>query len=68
MGMTNQIKNQKNQSENWFRELRNQMVGAIQKVDGSNFEEKEWQRPGGGGKEGERDWSRDIRTYVKRHI
>ena len=49
MGMTNQIKNQQNQAENWFRELRNQMVGAIQKVDGSNFEEKEWQRPGGGG-------------------
>ena len=49
MGMTNQINNQQNQAENWFRELRNQMVGAIQKVDGSNFEEKEWQRPGGGG-------------------
>ena len=25
------------------------MVGAIQKVDGSTFQEKEWQRPGGGG-------------------
>ena len=49
MGMTNQINNQQTQAENWFRELRNQMVGAIQKVDGSNFEEKEWQRPGGGG-------------------
>ena len=49
MGMTNQIDNQQTQAENWFRELRNQMVGAIQKVDGSNFEEKEWQRPGGGG-------------------
>ena len=49
MGMTNQINNQQTQAENWFRELRNQMIGAIQKVDGSNFEEKEWQRPGGGG-------------------
>jgi len=49
MGMTNQIDNQKVLAENWFRELRNQMVGAIQKVDGSSFEEKEWQRPGGGG-------------------
>ena len=49
MGMTNQINNQQTQAENWFQELRNQMVGAIQKVDGSNFEEKEWQRPGGGG-------------------
>ena len=49
MGMKNQIDNQKVLAENWFRELRNQMVGAIQKVDGSSFEEKEWQRPGGGG-------------------
>ena len=49
MGMTNQIDNQQVLAENWFRELRNQMVGAIQKVDGSSFEEKEWQRPGGGG-------------------
>ena len=49
MGMTNQIDNQQILAENWFRELRNQMVGAIQKVDGSSFEEKEWQRPGGGG-------------------
>ena len=49
MGMTNQIDNQKVLAENWFRELRNQMVGAIQKVDGSSFKEQEWQRPGGGG-------------------
>ena len=49
MGMTNQIGNQQIQAENWFRELRNQMVGSIQKVEGSTFEEKEWQRPGGGG-------------------
>jgi coproporphyrinogen III oxidase len=49
MGMTSQIDNQQIQAENWFRELRNQMVGSIQKVEGSNFEEKEWQRPGGGG-------------------
>ena len=47
--MINQIDNQQNQAENWFRELRNQMVGSIQKVEGSTFEEKEWQRPGGGG-------------------
>ena len=25
------------------------MVGSIQKRDGSEFEEKEWRRPGGGG-------------------
>ena len=49
MGMTYRIDNQKVLAENWFRELRNQMVGAIQKVDGSNFKEQEWQRPGGGG-------------------
>ena len=49
MGMTNQIDNQQNQAENWFRELRNQMVGSIQKVEGLTFQEKEWQRPGGGG-------------------
>jgi len=49
MGMTSQIDNQQIQAENWFRELRNQMVGSIQKVEGSTFEEKEWQRPGGGG-------------------
>ncbi|OUX25350.1 MAG: coproporphyrinogen III oxidase [Pelagibacteraceae bacterium TMED259] len=47
--MTSQIDNQQIQAENWFRELRNQMVGSIQKVEGSTFEEKEWQRPGGGG-------------------
>ena len=39
--MINQIDNQQNQAENWFRELRNQMVGSIQKVEGSTFEEKE---------------------------
>ena len=49
MGMTSQIDNQQIQAENWFRELRNQMVGSFQKVEGSTFEEKEWQRPGGGG-------------------
>ncbi len=47
--MSDQLKNQQNQIEKWFRELRNQMVGAIQKIDGSSFVEKEWQRPGGGG-------------------
>ena len=49
MGMTSQIDNQQIQAENWFRELRNQMVGSIQKVEGLTFQEKEWQRPGGGG-------------------
>ena len=49
MGMIEQIQNQQQQAEKWFKELRNQMVGAIQKVDGSIFQEKEWQRPGGGG-------------------
>tara|TARA_B100000965_G_scaffold251369_1_gene211449 strand:- start:255 stop:1073 length:819 start_codon:yes stop_codon:yes gene_type:complete len=47
--MSNQLKNKQNQSENWFRELRNQMIGAIERLDGSVFLEKEWQRPGGGG-------------------
>ena len=47
--MSNQIQNQQQQAEKWFKELRNLMVGAIQKVDGSTFQEKEWQRPGGGG-------------------
>ena len=49
MGMSEQIQNQQKQAEQWFKELRNQMVGAIQKIDGSIFQEKEWQRPGGGG-------------------
>ena len=49
MGMSEQIQNQQQQAEKWFKELRNQMVGAIQKVDGSTFQEKEWKRPGGGG-------------------
>lgn len=49
MGMKDQIQNQQQQAEKWFKELRNLMVGAIQKVDGSTFQEKEWQRPGGGG-------------------
>ncbi len=47
--MSEQVQNQKKQAEKWFKELRNQMVGAIQKVDGSTFQENEWQRPGGGG-------------------
>ena len=49
MGMIELIQNQQQQAEKWFKELRNQMVGAIQKVDGSTFQEKAWQRPGGGG-------------------
>ena len=49
MGMSEQVQNQQKQAEKWFKELRNQMVGAIQKVDGSTFQENEWQRPGGGG-------------------
>jgi coproporphyrinogen III oxidase len=40
MGMSEQIHNQQQQAEKWFKELRNQMVGAIQKVDGSTFQEK----------------------------
>ena len=37
MGMTSQIDNQQIQAENWFRELRNQMVGSIQTfLDRSN--------------------------------
>ena len=47
--MSEQVQNQQKQAEKWFKELRNQMVGAIQKVDGSTFQENEWQRPGGGG-------------------
>ena len=47
--MSDQIKNQQINAEKWFRELRNQMVGSIQKLEESEFEEKEWQRPGGGG-------------------
>jgi coproporphyrinogen III oxidase len=49
MGMNDQIQNQQQQAEKWFKEMRNLMVGAIQKVDRSTFQEKEWQRPGGGG-------------------
>ena len=37
MGMSEQIQNQQKQAEQWFKELRNQMVGAIQKIDGSIF-------------------------------
>ena len=47
--MSDQIKTHQINSEKWFLELRNQMVGAIEKVDGSKFEENKWQRPGGGG-------------------
>ena len=38
--MNDQIQNQQQQAEKWFKELRNLMVGAIQKVDGSTFQEK----------------------------
>ena len=47
--MSDQIKKQQINSEKWFLELRNQMVEAIEKDDGSKFEEKKWQRTGGGG-------------------
>ena len=47
--MSDQIKTHQINSEKWFLELRNQMVGAIEKVDGSKFKENKWQRPGGGG-------------------
>ena len=47
--MSDQIKKQQIKAERWFQELRNQMIGAIQKVDSSRFKEKSWQRPGGGG-------------------
>ena len=47
--MSDQIKNQQIKAERWFQELRNQMIGAIQKVDNSRFKERSWQRPGGGG-------------------
>ena len=47
--MSDKIKEQQNKAEKWFQELRNQMVGAIQNLDGSAFMEKKWERPGGGG-------------------
>ena len=47
--MSDKIKDHQNKVEKWFRELRNQMVGAIQTLDGSTFTEKQWERPGGGG-------------------
>ena len=43
------IENNKKISSTWFKELRNQMVGSIEKIDGSKFEEKIWERKGGGG-------------------
>ena len=43
------IENNKKISSTWFKELRNQMVGSIEKIDGSKFEEKIWERQGGGG-------------------
>ena len=39
--MSDQIKKQQINSEKWFLELRNQMVGAIEKVDGSKFTDGE---------------------------
>ncbi len=47
--MTDKLKNNQIQAEKWFVELRNQMIGAIQKADGSSFVENKWSRPGGGG-------------------
>ena len=39
----------KQASSKWFRELRNQMVGSIEKVDNSGFKETQWDRDQGGG-------------------
>ena len=47
--MSEQIQNQQQQAEKWFKELRNQMVSRYPKSGWFNFSEKEWQRPGGGG-------------------
>ena len=47
--MITDIENNKKISSTWFKELRNQMVGSIEKIDGSKFEEKIWERQGGGG-------------------
>ena len=47
--MSKKLADQQNKAEKWFQELRNQMVGAIQKLDESTFIEKDWKRPGGGG-------------------
>ena len=33
---------QKNNSSKWFKELRNQMVGSIEKIEGKKFEEKNY--------------------------
>ncbi|MDA1283712.1 MAG: oxygen-dependent coproporphyrinogen oxidase [Proteobacteria bacterium] len=47
--MITDIEKNKKISSTWFKELRNQMVGSIEKIDGSKFEEKIWERKGGGG-------------------
>ncbi|MDC0861450.1 oxygen-dependent coproporphyrinogen oxidase [Alphaproteobacteria bacterium] len=39
----------KQSSSKWFRELRNQMIGSIEKVDNSSFKETQWDRDQGGG-------------------
>ena len=38
------LENKKQSSSKWFKELRNQMVGSIEKIDNSNFKEKQWDR------------------------
>ena len=43
------LEKQKQSSSKWFKELRNQMVGSIEKIDSSNFKEKQWNRDQGGG-------------------
>jgi coproporphyrinogen III oxidase len=43
------LEKQKQSSSQWFKELRNQMVGSIEKIDSSNFKEKQWNRDQGGG-------------------
>ena len=43
------FEDKKQSSSKWFRELRNQMVGSIEKIDSSNFKEKQWDRDQGGG-------------------
>ena len=41
------LEKQKQSSSQWFKELRNQMVGSIEKIDSSNFKEKQWNRDQG---------------------
>ena len=49
--MTEQLEQNKQRASEWFKELRDRICASFEEIDGAKFEQKQWQRDGGGGGE-----------------